>query len=110
MKARQNLASDLFDAYMKFSNLNEELTDFITQEVFGLAEDDFDWPFGDITHDYYDSSFELKGCKEGLELTDEQRLKCGAVGFWQCWLCFKDGSEKFYSFRKKEDGSWQVRL
>lgn len=50
------------------------------------------------SYDDYDYSFELKGCEKGLELTKVQKLKCKLAGFHQAWLCYKDGTEKYYGF------------
>lgn len=55
-----------------------------------------DWPFDDFSWDDYDASFELKHCRLGWVPTDEQIQKCLKLGFSRCWLCYTDGTEKYY--------------
>lgn len=98
----KDFANELFLAHAKFKGLEEDLEDYIVQEVLGIPEEDYNWPFEEITFDYYDSSFELKGCDDGLELSPEQRKKMWDIGFDRCWLCFKNETtpktkEKYYS-------------
>lgn len=52
-----------------------------------------EWGFTDITYDDYDGSFELKGCTQEFNLTQEQKLAFRALGFSQCWFCKKGPGE-----------------
>lgn len=57
------------------------------------------WDFVETLTDSYDASVEIKGVTpKGYALTDEQQAFLSAAGFVQCWVCYRDGGEKFYSF------------
>ncbi len=50
-----------------------------------------------LRFDSYDCSFELKGCTDlGFQFTPEQWDKFEAAGFNRAWICYADGSERFY--------------
>lgn len=53
-------------------------------------------PFDDFTFDDYDASFELKDCKVGFHPPEELIQECLNLGFLQCWLCYTDGTEKYF--------------
>lgn len=96
------LATELFEVESRYNRLVSDLFDFVVHDVLGLAEDDFNWPFEDITWDWYDLSFELKNCKPDFDLTPEQQKMMWEAGFFQCWLCYGNRGEegyreKFYS-------------
>jgi len=71
--------------------------------LFGLdpenMEDIKNVPWGDITYDWYDLSFELIDAETSVVLTEAQQRVCKVWGFHQCWICYKDGSQKYYSFK-----------
>jgi hypothetical protein len=54
------------------------------------------WPITDITYDSYDSSFEFKDVRPDWTISDEQWGRCNALGFARCWVCYTDGSERYY--------------
>lgn len=54
------------------------------------------WPLQDITFDPYDSSFGFKGCTVDWEPTPEQLQACLDLGFERAWVCWLDGTERYY--------------
>lgn len=52
--------------------------------------------FEDFTYDYYNSSLEFKGASAGFLLTPEQLKTLWDSGFQRTWVCYKDGSERYY--------------
>lgn len=65
------------------------------------------WPLEDITFDPYDASFEFKGCRNDWEPTAGQMQACLDLGFNRCWLCWQDGTERYYG--PEADGIRRVR-
>ncbi len=97
-----SFAEELFEADRKYIRAFDRLMDHALS-WFGIdPEKDLDapWPFVDVTHDYYDRSFELKGVTPGVELSLDARTKAGELGFDRCWLCYQDGSEMYYGLPK----------
>ena len=91
----EGLAGDYFKAQMDFQNAEQKLEAAIAA-VFGLPPDDVHAdPYETETYDWYDLSFELKNATPGWKPTDEQFEKLFALGFLQCWICRRDGTE-FY--------------
>jgi len=63
----------------------------------GYTENTDSWPdFDDITWDPYDESMELKGCGPAIVFTDEQWARVAGLGFQRTWICYRDGSERYY--------------
>jgi hypothetical protein len=93
MSAENSFADQLFAAHRAHERLRDSLIDKILSFFGGLEE----WPFEDLTHDSYDSSFELLGAKPGIAFTPEQQAELWSMGFLMCWICFQDGSEHYYS-------------
>ena len=58
--------------------------------------------------DDYDSSIELKGCTEGVEVDRDQWLAIHALGFQRMWICYRDGSEKYYFWDMDKYDVWQA--
>ena len=85
--AHNEAESQAFDKFIELFGLNPESVHDLTHA-----------PFGDVTYDWYDMSFELKGANDGLELTEQQQAKCKEWGFLRCWICYKSGKEQYYSF------------
>lgn len=81
-----------------FSNLSTIAESVLFEEVCGILgfEEYEQVKFDDVTHDYYDSSFELKGAHDDLRITDEQWDKFRELGFSRAWICHKDGTETVY--------------
>lgn len=56
------------------------------------------WPCGHMVYDDYDGSFELWGVKDDAWVpTSEQLAAAFALGFARCWICYEDGTERYYS-------------
>jgi hypothetical protein len=96
-----SLANDYFEVASKMLVLEDKLFDAILEAV-NIPNDWWQQPeyvleFEDITYDYYDTSFELKETELNWELPPESRPKLHELGFSRCWVCYKDGSEKYYS-------------
>lgn len=89
MNQEELLADRFFEASRKASYLENEVENEILK-ILGIDPNDIDchWPFSDFIFDYYDYSFELILCQDGLGLTEDQQQKCWALGFQRCWLCF----------------------
>ena len=92
---------------LEIFRLNDIVDDLASEEfmkLFGFdpesPDDLMNCPWERITYDWYDSSFELKDAKDGLTLTNEQQAICGQWGFAQCWICYENGGEVYYSFQK----------
>jgi hypothetical protein len=97
-----DLADEYFKSFSKTQELEGELEDALTRAV-GYEPDTRTveelkvLPFTHITFDWYDYSFEFKSCKIGWKPIDEQINACIDLGFNQCWICYTDGSEWYYS-------------
>jgi|SRR5579872_77036 len=89
-----DFATRLFEAFAAYSKLDDDL---YQTACFILGVDPLEAPFDDITHDYYDLSFELKGARDGLIFTPEQWQQFRDIGFACAWICHIDGSEQYYS-------------
>ncbi len=97
-----SLASQYFDSLNKTQELEGLLDDALTRAIgcepdTRTVEELKALPFGNITFDWYDVSFEFKDCKIGWKPSDEQITACIDLGFLQCWICYTDGSEWYYS-------------
>ena len=91
------LAVQYYEAHHKESGLEEKLIDTILK-ILGIEPDNVDtWPCSDFTFDWYDTSFELKGCKpDSFDITEQQGKEFAALGFSRCWLCFGERNEPAY--------------
>lgn len=80
-------------------NLDSHLWYVVIHDVFGIDPDATDdWPdFEDITLDRYDSSIEFKRCGPSFSLDDGRWEILRTRGFQRCWVCYRDGSEKYYA-------------
>lgn len=120
---KETFASRLFDNQMEGMKLDDELSNHINRILFDIDTSDssdlIDWIeyFEDITYDYYDHSFELKGCSDEayeklVNLTQAQKQEFANLGFAQCWFCFKNPicinrqnkNELYHNFRSVQDG------
>lgn len=89
----QSLADQLFEAGQKYAGLENKVEDALLTSC-GIDPYGGNWPFEDITHDWYDSSFEFKEIHGDWCPTLEQMQGCFALGFKCAWLCYDDGSER----------------
>ncbi len=97
-----SFAESLFDACTKYLTLDDELTNRIMTICGCDANDPDTWfVYSDITHDWYDASFEIKGADNAMEFTDDQVKQFWSLGFRACWICHQDGSEHRYSIGGK---------
>lgn len=80
----------MFDQFMLLFGLDPENIDHIK-----------DAPWEDIVYDWYDLSFELIGASGDVVLTLDQQQTCEKWGFHCCWICYKNGSEKYYSLKDR---------
>ena len=103
----KSFADHLFDARQSLSDMEHRLAETVARWV-GCEPDD-DWPFDDVTHDYYDRSFELKEAGNDVALSVEAQREAEALGFQRCWLCHLDGSETYYVFASKTPGWKKAR-
>jgi hypothetical protein len=82
-------AQKMFDAEAAFKTLEGEMEDAL-MEACGIPPNEPDkWPHTDITHDYYDNSFEFQGVKGDWCPTPEQLAACWALGFSRCWINYQ---------------------
>lgn len=89
------LARVFFDANDAARDAQHDLDGALFASI-GVA-DGSDAPFDDITYDDYDSSFEFKNVAVGWAPTTEMLSAWWALGFGRCWLCYVDGTEKYYA-------------
>ena len=87
------LAQQMFDSQVQTRILECQVEDEIIQILGKRVDDPDEWGFAEITFDDYDSSFELKSCRQEFHLTDEQRKQFKDLGFAQCWFCTKPVGE-----------------
>jgi hypothetical protein len=91
------LATRFFEQIYASSNLESQLDDALLA-AFGADPNVTEtWPCGDLAYDPYDDSFELWGTKVGWEPTPEHVQAALALGFAQGWVCYTDGTERYYS-------------
>ena len=88
-------ADEYFDAHIKAMSLENDLFDALLDAA--EIPRDGDWPLEDCIYDYYDSSFEFLGVKDDWKPSRAQRAAFWKLGFNQCWICYTDGTERFYS-------------
>jgi hypothetical protein len=85
----QPLAQEMFHQYRLYMLALDTVEKEIIKILGRDPEDERTWGFDDITTDHYDSSFELKSCREEFVLTDQQKQQFSELGFQQCWFCTK---------------------
>jgi hypothetical protein len=85
------LPQDVFDAWSALCQAKDRLDEAVDVWVPALACD-----YDDITFDYYDASFEVKGCADELRIPDVSIPKIRSAGFERVWLCHRNGAETFY--------------
>jgi len=90
-------ADEFFDADRRYRMLEDRVVDALLTACGVDPQAPRDWPMGDIVFDDYDSSFEFHGVKDGWVPTAEQLAACMALGFNQCWICYRDGTERYCS-------------
>jgi hypothetical protein len=100
IELNKGLAWKMFRAQRKHRELECMVEDAITRIMGGDPDCEGDYGFDDITFDDYDGSFELKGCKELFELTDEQKQAFANLGFSRAWFCL-DGIGEHNTTRQK---------
>lgn len=97
------LAERFFDADMEASALRDDVEDALMRIV-EVQEDEKGFlpeslSFKDITFDSYDYSFEFKKTRNGWVPTSEMLAAFWELGFVRCWICYEDGTEKYYGIR-----------
>lgn len=90
VRTNPSVAERVFAMQIAQGVIDDETNDALLRAA-GIDPDVSPWPLEDITYDYYDSSFEFKGVREGWEPTLETLEKWWALGFAQCWICYADG-------------------
>jgi hypothetical protein len=86
-------ASELFDLMIKFNQKEEE----IDNKLLEIMEDK-EWnKVQDISFDWYDNSFEFKGCSSEFIPSSKQLKQFKKLGFSRCWFCYIDGTEKYFT-------------
>ncbi len=102
-QASKSLAERFFDLDRAYAQVDDEVTEALLK---AFGHDDwtqFPWPFGGLTYDDYDSSFEIRGIKSNdWAPTREQLDAAFALGFYQCWICYGDNTESHHT--KKGSG------
>lgn len=93
----KTLAGRLFEAQREAICLEHELCTKLAVILGGgdPADSSFeDFKFCDVSYDDHDSSLELLGCNEALNLTQEQAAQIFALGFERVWLNWTDGTNR----------------
>jgi len=96
MKENTFRADDLFETDQKSNMLDDKLWDIVLEAIGRCIHC---CPFENITYDWYDYSFELKGSTNSLSFSEEAQKKFWEIGFNQAWICHKDGDETFYNHK-----------
>jgi len=103
----ERLLDRLFAAHTTYGSLEEELTNTMLT-IFGVPQAQIDlgenWPFEEVTWDWYDQSVELKQANPGLSLATEQQILFWETGFRVLFICYSDGTERTYSKDRFEKG------
>lgn len=86
-------AEILFKKLEEWVVTEDEMDDEII-EIFGLERQKN--IYSNITYDHYDTSFEIKGVRPGLNVKEFQIKKAWDLGFHRFWICYTDGTEKYY--------------
>ncbi len=74
----------------------EQMSDLLVAAC-GMDPSNVDtWVMDDIIYDHYDHSFELLNVKGDWAPTPEQLQACWALGFGRCWVCYDDGTERYF--------------
>jgi hypothetical protein len=96
-RVAESPAQRFFDAKIAYMLAEADMNDAIERIVCSVKGDliDNEPPYGDTTYDYYDRSFELKGCAADLELSREQRAALWDLGFARCWLCYETRGRRY---------------
>lgn len=114
---KMKLAERIFEAQINDAVYKDEFEN----EALRILQIKGDWPFADYSFDYYDGSFELRGCDPALKLSEEQQKEFWQLGFSQCWLNYEDDNgietERFYcpsypqgALKRKSDGVYLEKL
>ena len=92
-------AEEFFEAEMRFQYLLNSIED-VLYEIHGWDDGSDDpekhCPAENWTYNSYDYSWEWKDVRLGWLPTAEQQQAVYALGFTQFWVCYKDGSERFF--------------
>ena len=92
-------AESLFEAERAYKVIDDELWRRVCRVIgkdWNKPEDLESLPWENITYDDYDLSIELQEAVPGFDLTPEQLAEIWKLGFVQMWICYKDGTEKYY--------------
>ena len=90
------IADDYFDAYLHAQGKECALEGALLDAA-DISRDGPDWPFEDIIYDYYDTSFEFLKVRDDWKPSRKQRAAFWKLGFSRCWICYTDGTERYYS-------------
>ena len=80
----------------------------LLDEMFGYfnillgGDDDDKIMLDDLTVDWYDNSMELKSVQAGIEIPESLAKTVYEFGFSRFWVCFSDGTEKYFYNKAKE--------
>ena len=96
------LVDRYFDAYLAHASLEDDVTNALLTAAGADPHDTETWMCEDFIFDFYDSSFEFLGTKDGWEPTQAMEKAWKGLGFVQCWISYSDGRhgkrEKHYAF------------
>ena len=94
-----NRKIDFTEAGIFFEKYSEYMIeeDKLRQEILRISGDMLASCCEDIIFDEYDYSFEIKGAVPSFIPTEDQVKKYFDLGFGRFWVCYSDGTEKYYS-------------
>lgn len=97
----KQIAKIIYEADWARREAEERLLDLLFGEKHEGAN------FCDFTFDDYDGSVEFKQASPGFLLTPENLLTLWASGFSRTWVCYTDGSERYYYEGGSSEGGYK---
>lgn len=94
LRNSRSIADEFFESMMKYEDLRNDVENSILEIATEFK--DIDVPCSDLTFDWYDYSFEFKNTELGWKPTSKMLKAWKELGFYQCWVCYTDGTEKHY--------------
>lgn len=109
MEKERKLAQIYFEHEQMTTRLESELDraiDLIIFEIDFEIDPDSDYPYDNTRKDWYDNSFELKGCKNDIydqlsNLSTEKLAQLHDLGFERCWFNFDNPHREIYCLLKE---------
>jgi hypothetical protein len=89
-------AEEFFEARSKYEYLLERIEHALLVSCGINPHKEETWPFPKIIYDDYDDSFEFRDVQLDWTPTPKQLAACWQLGFKRCWICYTDGSEKYF--------------